>query len=86
MSEEIYEVGKVDDCILSYVLMFLIALFKNLPLLLGISDRSCSLDEDVTYAIGGDKDDDWVVSTRDSNIGPVTESMRVFSRVGDTVT
>ena len=71
--------------VLSYVFVFLIALFKDLPLLFGISDRFCSLGGDITYAIGGDNGDDRVVSTRDSNIRPAVESMLVLSRVGDTV-
>ena len=52
-SEWIDEVGKVDDGFVSYVFMFLIALFKDLPLLLGISDRSYCLDRDITDTING---------------------------------
>ena len=71
---------------MSYVFIFLIALFKDFSLLLGISNMSCSLDENVTDAICGNNGDDGVVSTRDSNIGPAAKSMRILARVGDTVT
>ena len=37
--------------------LFLIAFFKDLPLLLGISNRSYSLDGDVTDIIDGDNGD-----------------------------
>ena len=57
-SELIDKVGKVDDSFMSYVFMFLIALFTYLLLLLGISDRSCSLDGDVTDTIRINNGDD----------------------------
>ena len=66
--------------------MFLIAFFKDLPLLLGISNRSCSLLGDITDTIGGNNGDDGVISTRDINIGPAAKSIRILSRGGDTVT
>ena len=43
---------------MSYVFMFLIALFKDLPLLLGIRDRFYSLDGDFIDAVGGNNGDD----------------------------
>ena len=51
LSEWIDEIGEVDDGFVSYVVMFLIAFFKDLPLLLGISNRSCSLLGDITDTI-----------------------------------
>ena len=43
---------------MSDVFVFLIALFREFPLLLGISNRSCSLDGNVTDAIGGNNGND----------------------------
>ena len=38
---------------LSYIFLFLITLFKDLPLLLGIGNRSSVLNLNVTDAMGG---------------------------------
>ena len=46
------EVGDVDNCFNSYIFVFLIELLKDLPLLLGISNRASILNLDVTDAIG----------------------------------
>ena len=58
LSEGIDEGGEIDDGFVSYIFMFLIALSKDLPLLLGIRDRFYSLDGDFIDAVGGNNGDD----------------------------
>ena len=71
---------------MSYVFVFLIAFFKDFPLFLGISNRVCSLNLNVTYAIGGNNGNDGIVSTRYSYIEPATKPMRILSKIGNTIT
>ena len=47
------EDGEICNGFLSYIFLFLITLFKDLPLLLGIRNRSSVLNLDVTDAMGG---------------------------------
>ena len=57
VGKEIDEVGEIYNGFIVYIFVFLIALFNDLPLLLGISNRSYSLDGDVTDIIDGDNGD-----------------------------
>ena len=52
------EDGEICNGFLSYIFLFLITLFKDLPLLLGIRDRFYSLDGDFIDAVGGNNGDD----------------------------
>ena len=53
VGKEIDEVGEIYNGFIAYIFVFLITLFNDLPLLLGISNRTRILNMYVTDAIGG---------------------------------
>ena len=53
VSKGIDEVGVINNCFISYIFVFLIALFKDLSLFLGISNRASILKLNITDAICG---------------------------------
>ena len=61
------EVGDVDNCFISYIFVFLIALFEDFPLLLSISNRTSILNLSVADAICRNSYNDGLLSTRDRN-------------------